>query len=80
MQVKCTNTIVEFLQGQSYRTIVGVPRRFISRWFRGAHPELLPLEGLVNGGYTPAERPPIDKASKERNIEKANSGEQYCEE
>ena len=77
MQVKCANTIVVLLQGQSYRTIVRFPRRFISPQFRDAHPELLPLEGLVNGRYAPAEKPPIDKASEETNIKKANSGEQY---
>lgn len=80
MKVKCANTIVDLLQGRSYRTIVRFPRRFVSPRFRDAHPELLPLEGLVNGRYTPDEKPPIDKASGEMNIKKANSGEQYCEE
>jgi len=80
MKVKCANTIVDLLQGRSYRTIVRFPRHFVSPRFRDAHPELLPLEGLVNGRYTPDEKPPIDKASGEMNIKKANSGEQYCEE
>ena len=68
MQVKRANTIVDLLQGQSYRTIVSFPRRFISPQFWDADPELLPLEGLVNGRYTPAEKPLIDKASEEMNI------------
>ena len=80
MQVKFANTIVDLLEGQSYRTIVGFPRRFISPRFRDTYPELLPLEGLIIGKYTPDEMFSINKVSGEINIKKANSGEEYCEE
>ena len=80
MQVKHANTVVDLLQGQSYRTIIRSPRRFISRHFRNDHPELLHPEGLTNGRYTPDKKLLIDKASEEKNIEKVNPGAQYCEE
>ena len=55
--VRQANSVVDRLEGSSWKEIVKRPRRYIRPMFRKRFPHLLPKWGLIRNTYTPDEMP-----------------------
>ena len=55
--VRRANSVVDRLEGSSWKEIVKRPRRYIRPLFRKRFPHLLPQKGLIRNTYTPEEMP-----------------------